>query len=323
MKFIDVTAFGEPQVMAMTAGDKPMIGDKELMVKVMAAGVNRADILQRKGAYPPPKGESDILGLEICGEVVMAEDERWLGKRVFGLVAGGGYAEYCALGQRQAFELPENLSTEQGAGIAEVFLTAYQALFAIGDLKAGQNVLIHAGASGVGTAAIQLAKACGANVTVTVGSESKQSFCHELGADLAINYKTEDFVAAIKSQVKGGIDLVVDCIAGDYIGKNINCMALDGKIVVLAMMQGRFVESLDMAKMLGKRITITASTLRNRTDNYKAELVRGFKQQFGAMLKTGEIKPVIDKVFDWQDVADAHQYIENNLNKGKVILKIT
>lgn len=323
MRFIDTVEFGPADVLGFAVTDKPKPGEGQLLVKVAAIGVNRADILQRQGKYPPPKGESPILGLEVCGEVVASDDHSWLGKQVFGLVAGGAYAEYCLLDAALAFELPSNLTPEQGAGIAEVFLTAYQAMFTIGNLLPQQKVLFHAGASGVGTAAIQLAKAVDAQVIVTVGSEEKQAFCRELGADVAINYKTDDFGQSIKERVPGGVNLVVDCIAGEYISSNINCLAMDGKIVVLAMMQGRFVEMLDMAKMLGKRITLTASTLRNRSNDYKAQLVADFKRDFFAKFASGELKPVIDKVFDWDDAADAHRYIEANQNKGKVILKIT
>lgn len=323
MRFIDLPEFGGAEVLCFGQTDKPQITDEQLLVKVAAIGVNRADILQRMGKYPPPKGESPILGLEICGEVVESADPDWLGKQVFGLVGGGAYAEYCVLEKSQAFELPDKCDVLQGAGIAEIFLTAYQAMFAIGELKSNQTVLIHAGASGVGTAAIRLAKAVSAKVVVTVGSEEKQQFCRALGADIAINYKTQDFVSAIKEQVPGGVNLVVDCIAGDYINRDINCMAMDSKIVVLAMMQGRFVEMLDMAKMLGKRITITASTLRSRSSDYKARLVADFKRDFFDKIESGKITPVIDKVFDWQDVEQAHRYIEGNLNKGKVVLKVS
>ncbi|NQZ08231.1 MAG: NAD(P)H-quinone oxidoreductase [Algicola sp.] len=322
MKFIDIPEFGNPSVLTFSATDIPVVKADQLLVKVKAIGVNRADTLQRQGKYPPPKGESTILGLEMCGEVVEAQDSQWRGKKVFGLVAGGAYAEYCVLNTEHAFVLPDTMTPEQGAAIAEVFLTAYQSLFAIGDLQAGQTVLIHAGASGVGTAAIQLAKNAGAKVVVTVGSEQKKAFCEQLGADLAINYHEQDFVSVIKEQVKGGVNLVIDCVAGDYIHRDINCLAMDGKIVVLAIMGGRFVELLDIAKMMGKRATIQASTLRNRSDEYKSDLIEQLQQRFGAALAGGQIKPIIDSVFDWQDVAAAHQYIEDNKNMGKVVLRV-
>ncbi len=322
MKFIDLPEFGAPSLLTFSETHKPLANADQLLVKVKAIGVNRADTLQRQGKYPPPKGESTILGLEICGEVVEAQDKQWIGKQVFGLVAGGAYAEYCVLNTAHAFTLPEQMTAELGAAIAEVFLTAYQSLFAIGDLQAGQTLLVHAGASGVGTAAIQLAKAAGAKVVVTVGSEPKKAFCEQLGVDLVINYREQDFVSVIKAQVKGGVNLVVDCVAGDYINRDINVLAMDGKIVVLAIMGGRFVESLDMAKMMGKRATIEASTLRNRSDEYKSDLINQLQKRFGAALQSGEIKPIIDKVFDWKDVAQAHQYIEDNKNMGKVVLRV-
>ncbi len=322
MKFIQVAEFGSPEVMTLGEMDKPVRQQGQLLIKVEAVGVNRADILQRQGKYPPPKGESEVLGLEICGEVVEADDCEMLGKKVFGLVAGGGYAQYCLLEQALAFELPGHYSAVQGAAIAEVFLTAYQAMFEIAGLKAQQKALIHAGASGVGSAAIQLAKAIGAEVAVTVGSEQKRDFCMALGADKAINYNTQDFVEQIKTDF-GAVDVVVDCIAGDYIARDISCMALDGHIVVLAMMGGRFAESIDMAKMLAKRVSLTASTLRNRTNTYKAQLVAHFKRDFYPLFEKGSLKPVVDSVFDWQDVACAHRFIEENQNKGKVILTLS
>ncbi len=324
MKFIDIAEFGEPAVMTFGQTDKPTLGAGELLIKVAAIGVNRADTLQRQGKYPPPKGESPILGLEVCGEVVGADDDnqQWLGKQVFGLVAGGAYAQYCVLRAEHAFELPAKLNVAQGAAVAEVFLTAYQAMFTIGQLAAGQVVLIHAGASGVGSAAIQLAKARGATVVVTASSDEKLAFCRALGADVAINYRQDDFVSVLKQQ-KLAVNLVVDCIAGQYINRDINCLTLDGKIVILAMLGGRFVESLDVAKMLGKRITIEASTLRNRSDSYKTTLISEFKRDFYSSLVDGSIKAVIDRVFDWHDVVAAHQHIEGNLNKGKVVLRLT
>ncbi|MFT5164550.1 MAG: NADPH2:quinone reductase [Alteromonadaceae bacterium] len=323
MQFIDTLEFGEAGVMTVEKTDKPIAKPGELLVKVKAIGVNRADILQRQGKYPPPKGESAILGLEVCGEVVSGSylDGDWTGKKVFGLVAGGAYAQYCVLRAEHAFELPDNLNFVQGAAVAEVFLTAFQSLIAIGQLSAGQTVLIHAGASGVGSAAIQLAKAVGAKIVVTVGSDDKKAFCQQLGADLAINYHQADFVSVIKEH-KIAVNLVVDCIAGEYINRDINVLAIDGKIVILAMMGGRFVESLDVAKMLGKRLSIQASTLRNRSDDYKTELINRFTEQFYPLIADGRLEPVVDKVFDFADVVSAHQYIEGNFNKGKVVLSV-
>lgn len=326
MKFIDINGFGASDVLYMSETDMPQKDAEQLLVKVGAIGVNRADILQRLGKYPAPKGESDILGLEMCGEVVEADDSSWLGKKVFGLVAGGAYAQYCLLKPEHAFELPDNLTIDEGAALAEVFLTAFQGLFAIGQLTADQTVLIHAGASGVGSAAIQLAKLAGARVIVTCGSDEKAQFCQSLGADLAINYQHCDFVSEVKgfcqSHHIAGVDVVLDCVAGHYIAQNINCLAMDGRIVVIAMMGGRFVESLDMAKMLAKRVSIVASTLRNRSDGYKTQLIADFKHRFWQPLCDGSIKAVIDSTFDWQQVAMAHDHIESNQNMGKVILTI-
>lgn len=322
MQAIDVTAAHQLQFVSVPL---PNISDNEVLIKVAAAGVNRADLAQRAGYYPPPPGESDILGLEVAGTVVAcgaAVDRGWFGAEVFGLVPGGGYAEYVKMPAAHLLHRPVGMTVEAAAGCAEVFLTAYQAMFLLGELRADQAVLLHAGASGVGTAAIQLAKAAGARVAVTVGSDEKTAACLALGADVAVNYKTADFADVLKAALPQGFQVIVDPVAGDYLPKNLQLLGLDGRIVVLAMLGGRTVPAFDLTQMFKKRGQLLCSTLRNRSDDYKTELVRRFLAQFGSALDSGAIKPVIAKVLPWQEADAAHQLLANNQLVGKVVLKI-
>lgn len=330
MKYINVE---DNKTLALQDMALPKIADDECLVKVKAIGVNRADLLQRDGKYPAPAGESDILGLEVCGEIIefgqlLTPHNFALNEQVFALVAGGGYAEYVAVKLDQLFKLPLGLSPIEGAAIAEVFLTAYQSLFWIAKLHDVKkrvdkpHILIHAGASGVGTAAIQLAKLVGCFVVVTTSNETKARACLALGADAVINYHTTDFVQWTKSQKMLGFDIIIDVVAGDYLSRNIQVCALDGHIVQLAMLGGRFSESVDVAKMLAKRITISASTLRNRDAIYKAQLVRDFTSDFYSPLSQGKIKPVIDSCFSWTKADLAHQKMARNANMGKIVLAI-
>lgn len=322
MQAIDVTASRQLQFVTVP---QPDISDAEVLIKVSAAGVNRADLAQRAGYYPPPPGESEILGLEVAGTVVAcgeAVSRDWLGAEVFGLVPGGGYAEYVKMPAAHLLRRPATMSVESAAGCAEVFLTAYQAMFVLGELSAGQAVLLHAGASGVGTAAIQLAKAVGALVAVTAGSDEKTAACLALGADFAVNYKTADFADVLKAAFPQGFQVIVDPVAGDYLPKNLQVLGLDGRIVVLAMLGGRTVPAFDLTQMFKKRGQLLCSTLRNRTDDYKAALVSRFLAQFGNGLETGAIKPVIAKVLPWQEADAAHQLLASNQLVGKVVLKV-
>lgn len=322
MKFIDVNS---DQELVFNNTDIPGIAVDECLIKVKAIGVNRADLLQRAGKYPAPTGESNILGLEVCGDIIKKGEgvtDFAVNQKVLGLVAGGAYAQYVKIKASHAILLPPSMSYSQGAAIAEVYLTAYQSLFTIGKLKAKQRVLIHAGASGVGSAAIQLAKSIGANVTVTVSSERKAKACKELGADNIINYRNEDFVAWKKQHLSTGFDVILDVVGGEYLAKNIDVAALDARLVMLSMLQGRYCDKVDIAKMLVKRINIHASTLRNRTDEYKSELVRAFINDFYDLLCEGQIKPVIEKILPWDKADDAHQLMLANTNIGKYILSV-
>lgn len=285
-------------------------------LEVKAAGVNRADLLQLAGHYPAPPGASDLLGLEVAGVVVRDQGPWKQGQRVMALLDGGGYAERVWVPQGQLMPLPDNLSFIEGAAIPEAFLTAYQALVTIGDLGPGERLLIHAGASGVGSAAIQLGNALGAEVTVTCGSEAKAAFCRTLGAQRAINYRQGDWWPGLPEQ-----DLILDMVGGHYLQPNLCCLALDGRIITLAMQGGRH-GTLDYARLLAKRATLTGSTLRNRSSHYKARLVQGFLRRFSESFLSGELKPVVDSSYPWQQVALAHKRMAANENRGKLILSL-
>ncbi|WP_028109553.1 NAD(P)H-quinone oxidoreductase [Ferrimonas futtsuensis] len=285
-------------------------------LEVKAAGVNRADLLQMAGHYPPPPGASDLLGLEVAGVVVRDQGPWKQGQRVMALLDGGGYAERAWVPRGQLMPLPDNLSFIEGAAIPEAFVTAYQALVIIGDLGPGERLLIHAGASGVGSAAIQLGRVLGAEVTVTCGSQAKVAFCHSLGADRAINYRQGDWWEGVAEQ-----DLILDMVGGHYLEPNLRSLALDGRIITLAMQGGRH-GTLDYARLLAKRATLTGSTLRNRSSHYKARLVQGFLRRFSESFVSGELRPVVDSSYPWQQVAQAHKRMAANENQGKLILSL-
>ena len=317
-------AIDEQQKLYFDEIKNPAITDDECLIKVRTIGVNRADILQKQGKYPPPVGESNILGIEACGELVAIghHQEKWqVGDKVFAIVPGGAYAEYVKVKIEHLIKLPENLNYIQGAAIAETYLTAYQCLFTIANLQPAAKVLIHAGASGVGSAAIQLAKQRNCHVTVTVGSEEKVMACKALGANEAINYQHTDFAHWAKQQ-KQSYDVIVDVVAGEYLNKNISVCALDGHIVMLSMLGGRFAEKVDVAKMLAKRVTIHATTLRSRSDEYKTHLINAFNHDFYHCLELAAISPVIYQQFDWHEVEVAHQVMLNNENIGKLVLTV-
>jgi NADPH2:quinone reductase len=324
MLFVDFTQGAGPQSLCLSETLPPILESGQVLVKVAAFGINRADTLQRQGKYPAPPGESLILGLEMSGTVVDLGDSSeldpaWLiGDKVFGLVAGGAYAEYVAVEASHLMSLPKNISMQHGAGIAEAFLTAYQSLFLVANLQAKHKVLIHAGASGVGLAAIQLAKLRDCPIAVTASSQQKLTKCAEQGAKLLINYHQQDFAEVIKENW-GGCDVVIDFVAGDYLNRNLQTLNVDGTIVYLAMLAGRFADPLDMALMLGKRATIAGSTLRSRSDDYKRRLISGFSQDFLTSFASNQLQPNIDTVYSAKDVGLAHQRLEDNDSMGKLI----
>lgn len=324
MRFVKHKNGCTPDSLEVMQIDIPLLLPGQTLVKVACFGVNRADTLQRQGKYPAPMGESEILGLEVSGEVVQIHAQQIttqpykLGDKVFGLVAGGGYAEYVAVNSQHLMPVPLGINLSQAAGIAECFLTAYQAMFIENDLQLEQQVLIHAGASGVGLAAIQLAKRHQCAVAVTASSQAKLDLCHTLGADLTINYTQQDFAIEVAKHWTG-CDLIIDFVAGDYLNRNLKLLNTDGSILYLAMLAGRYADKLDMAMMLGKRATIKGSTLRSRSDKYKTHLIKDFSKKCLADFASGKLVPNIDSQFAAKDIGKAHHRLENNDSMGKLV----
>ncbi|GAB2913146.1 NAD(P)H-quinone oxidoreductase [Rheinheimera gaetbuli] len=322
MQAIVVTDPGKDSKLQVEERAVPQPNVEQLLVKVAAAGINRADLMQRRGLYPPPQGDSDILGLEAAGVVVAAgpQHKSWLGKAVFGLVPGGGYAEYALMHAGHAMAVPNGYSMAEAGATAEVFLTAYQLLCNIGNVQVGQHVLIHAGASGVGTASIQLAKALGTKVAVTASSDEKLKVCSALGADVLLNYQHCAFEQALAQQWPDGVNIILDPVAGDYISREIPLLAQDGKIVLYAMMGGREVSQLDLAALFKRRGQLICSTLRNRSNRYKANLTQAFVSAFAVSLAQRQIRPVLQQQFSWQQAEQAHQLMATNTTIGKLVL---
>lgn len=327
MKVVLIRNYGEPEEMYLGEHPKPAIASDEVLIKVKATALNRADTLQRRGKYPPPPGASSVLGLEMSGviEDVGTNVEDWkVGDKVCGLLAGGGYAEFVTIHSRCLIPIPDGWSFEKAAAIPEVFLTAFQALNYLAKIQKGDRILIHAGASGVGTAAIQLAKCMGASQIIVTASAGKHELCKQLGADIAIDYRTQNFEEEVLQITDNqGVDVIIDFLAAPYFQRNINSLAMDGRMVMLALMGGFQVENLILAKILMKRLHIMGSTLRARTLDYKIKLTRDLVDFAMPLFASGELQPVIDSVFDWTEVVRAHKYMEANKNKGKIILKIS
>jgi len=326
MTAIEITRFGEPGVLKPRQLPVPDIKDDELLIKVAAAGVNRPDIMQRTGMYPAPQGASEIPGLEISGEIASmgANVSGWaIGDKVCGLVAGGGYAEYCAVPASQCLPVPKGLSMAEAAALPETFFTVWSNVFDRGALKSGETFMVHGGTSGIGTAAIQMAKAFGATVITTCGSDEKADFCRELGADLAINYKAQDFAEEVKKFTKGkGVNVLLDMIAGDYMKRNLMVMAPEGRIVMIAVQRGPKIKANILPIML-KRLTFTGSTLRARETAFKADIARNLKEKVWPLIEQGKIKPVMSKSFDLKQAAAAHSYLESGQNMGKIVLTVS
>jgi len=305
--------------------DTPGPGPEEVLVRVHATALNRADLLQRKGKYPPPPGVTDILGLEMAGEVVEAGERvraAKAGDRVCALLPGGGYAEYATVREEMLLPVPEKMSLPQAAAIPEAFLTAFQALQWLARLGRGERTLIHAGASGVGTAAIQLARWAGAEPLVTA-SAPKHGLCLQLGAALAIDYQTEDFAEAVAAFTgEEGVDVVLDFIGAPYWERNLRCLRTDGRLVLLAYMGGRKADGLDLSLLLRQRLHLMGSTLRARSPAYKSELTQAFRNWAWRGFESGQLHPVVDSVFEWEKAAEAHAYMEANKNQGKIVLEV-
>ena len=299
--------------------------EDQVLVDVRATAVNRADLLQARGLYPPPPGESRILGLEMCG-IISAVGKRvtgWqIGDKVMALLSGGGYAENVAVHHSLLMPLPEQWTFIQGAAVPEVWLTAYVNLFLEGGLTEGETVLIHAGASGVGTAAIQLARSVGARVLITAGSDAKLKACQKYGADMAINYKSQDFAEEIRSDsFKSGVNLIIDPIGGSYLKKNLAVLAENGRLVNIGLLGGRTAE-VDLAVVLGKSLRLIGSRLRHRSLSEKIRITDSFQKRFRPLFDDGRLVPVVDSVFPVRDVHSAHDYVRRNENIGKVILEM-
>jgi len=329
MRAIAMTAFGGPEVLVETSRPDPLPAAGELLVKVTASGINRPDVLQRKGAYAPPPGASDLPGLEIAGTIVggdvaeLAAAGFKLGDRVCALVAGGGYAEWCAAPIAQCLPSPAGLSDIEAASLPETFFTVWSNVFDRGRLQAGETLLVQGGSSGIGVTAIQLAKAMGARVIVTAGSDEKVAACLALGADVGINYKTQDFVAEVKAATGGkGVDVVLDMVAGDYVAREVQCVADDGRIVIIAV-QGGINSGFNAGELLRRRLVITGSTLRPRPIAFKAAIAAALKATVWPLIAAGSIKPVINRVFPAAQAAQAHALMESGEHVGKIVLDWT
>ena len=325
MTVVAISKPGGPEVLIPATRDLPKPGPGEILVKVSAAGVNRPDVAQRSGSYPPPPGASDLPGLEIAGTVVALGDgakKHKLGDKVMSLVAGGGYAEYCIAQDAQAMPVPEGFSMLEAGATAETLMTVWHNVFERGGLQAGETLLIHGGSSGIGTMAIQLAKAFGAKVIVTVGSQDKADACLKLGADHAINYKNEDFVERVKEITnKTGVELILDMVGADYVEKNFDAAAVDGRIVQIAVLNGPKA-TINAAKIMVKRLHYTGSTLRPRTNEAKAAMVTNIEAKVLPLLKSGKVKPLMDSTFPLAKASDAHKRMETSAHIGKIVLEV-
>jgi putative PIG3 family NAD(P)H quinone oxidoreductase len=323
MTAIAIRAPGGPEMLVPEDRPLPAMADHEVLVKVAAAGVNRPDVMQRKGLYPPPPGATDIPGLEIAGEVVAlgAKATRWkLGDHVMALVVGGGYAQFCPAHESHALPIPPNLSLIEAAAIPETFFTVWHNVFERGGLKAGETLLVHGGSSGIGTAAIQLAKAKGARVITTAGTEEKCQACRRLGADVAVNYKSEDFVAATKAATQGrGANVILDMVGGDYIERNYEAAAVEARVVQIAF-QGSPKATVDFRRIMLKRLTHTGSTLRARSVEDKGAIARALEAGALPLIAEGRVKPVIDSTFPLAGAAAAHARMESSQHIGKIVL---
>ena len=326
MRAIEITAPGKPEVLRETDRPTPAFGAGEALIRVAASGINRPDVLQRKGLYPVPPGASDIPGLEVAGTVVDGDRDALaaagfsIGARVCALVAGGGYAELCVAPIGQCLPSPAKLSDIEAASLPETFFTVWSNVFDRVRLQPGETLLVHGGSSGIGVTAIQMAKAWGATVLTTVGSAEKAAACRALGADHAIDYKNQDFVAEVLRLTDGkGTDVVLDMVAGEYIGRDVKCLAEDGRIVIIAV-QGGSQSTVDASLVLRRRLVITGSTLRPRPVAFKAKIAEALRKTAWPWLESGVVKPVIHQVFPAAEAAKAHALMETNQHIGKLVL---
>lgn len=326
MTFIAADGAGGPEVLKPARGTLPVPKPDEVLVRVLAAGVNRPDVLQRQGSYPPPPGASPVLGLEIAGEVVALGAEvrgMGLGERVAALANGGGYAEYCAVPAAQCLPWPNGYDAIRAGALPETYFTVWANLFELGRLKQGESVLIHGGSSGIGVTAIQLAAAFGATVYATAGSEEKVTACRRLGAAEAINYRTGDFVEVVRRHTAGrGVDVILDMVGGSYMARNLRALARDGRLVLIAFLEGSRVENFDFVQVMIKRLTITGSTMRPRGTEEKGAIAASLAQRVWPLLDAGRCGPVIHAVFPLADAAAAHRLMESGAHIGKIMLEV-
>ena len=323
MKAVEISTPGGPEVLKLVEREKPVLKQGDVLIRVTAAGINRPDVFQRKGAYPPPPGASDLPGLEVAGEIVegdLAGTSLKIGDRVCALTPGGGYAEYCVAPAGNCLPIPEGFSDVEAAALPETFFTVWTNVFDRGALSGEETLLVHGGASGIGTTAIQIARALGHKVFVTVESDERGAAVEALGASKAINYKTQDFVEEIKKLTDGkGVDVVLDMVSGEYINRNIQCLADDGRIVIIAQLGGSKA-TIDTAQVMRRRLTITGSTLRPRSVEFKTQIAQALQQKVWPLLAAGKIRPVIHATFALAQASDAHAMMEKGENIGKIVL---
>ena len=325
MLCVEISEPGPPEVLKPVERPDPVPGRGEVLIHVAAAGVNRPDVMQRRGLYPPPPGASDLPGLEVAGVVeVLGEgviDWR-VGDRVCALVSGGGYATLCVAPTPQCLPVPAGMDLVAAAAIPETFFTVWTNVFDRGRLRSGETALFHGGSSGIGTTAIQLAVARGARVLVTAGSDEKCRACEQLGAERAINYRTEDFVDVVKQITNGrGADLILDIVGGDYVAKNLAALAIEGRLVVIGFMGGD-TATIDFRRVLGRRLTITGSTLRPRSVEEKRQIADALRREVWPLLEQGTVKPVVYRTFSLRDAAAAHRLMESSAHVGKIVLTV-
>lgn len=325
MHAIEIIQPGGPEMLSLTKKAVPPVWSHQVLIKVAAAGISRPDAMQRRGLYPPPTGASDIPGLEIAGTIAALGanvSHLSIGTPVCVLVTGGGYAEYCVASASLCLPIPKGFDFIQAAALPETFFTVWSNVFDRARLSAGETLLVHGGSSGIGTTAIQLAKAFGARVVVTAGTDAKCGFCEQLGADAAINYRTQDFVEAVQQFTENkGVDVILDMIGGDYLPRNLKCMANEGRLVQIAIQHGAKAEA-DLWRIMVKRLTLTGSTLRGRDDLFKQQIVEKLQEKVWPLLSSGKIGPVIDSVFALDEAAKAHERLESGQHIGKIILKV-
>lgn len=323
MQVIEITRPGGPEVLQSALRPLPTLRPAEILVRVEAAGVNRPDLLQRTGNYPVPADASDLPGLEIAGTVAELGTPAgpWrIGDRVCALTNGGGYAQYCAVPATQALPVPQGLSMTEAASLPETFFTVYSNVFGRAHLGSGESLLVHGGASGIGVAAIQIAAASGHRVFATAGSAEKCAACLRLGAELAINYREQDFVAAIQRATEQvGVDVILDMVGGDYVERNLRCLAVEGRLLMIAFLHGARAP-VDLALVMRRRLTITGSTLRPRSSEFKAEVAQALRTRVWPMIEAGRIRAVIERTFPLEQAADAHRLLETGEHVGKIVL---